>query len=109
VDKLKPAEHSVIPDRIEAGTLLIAGAITGGEVTVSHCQPTDLDSLTAKMIESGFKVTSDKNSLTVHKTARWKGVDITTAPHPAFPTDLQAQFMVLMTQAQGTSVITETV
>jgi UDP-N-acetylglucosamine 1-carboxyvinyltransferase len=109
VNKLQAAEHDVIPDRIEAGTLLIAGAITGGEVTVQKCQPADLDALTAKMIEAGFKISVDKTALTVHKCAGWKGVDITTSPHPAFPTDLQAQFMALMIQAQGTSVITETV
>lgn len=109
VEKLKPAEHNVIPDRIEAGTLLIAGAITGGEVTVKNCQPDDLDALTAKMRESGFKISSDKTSVTVHKCSGWNGVDITTSPHPAFPTDLQAQFMSLMTQAQGTSVISEMV
>lgn len=109
VNQLRAAEHNVIPDRIEAGTLLIAGAITGGEVTVTHCQPEDLDSLTAKLTESGFKISVDKTAMTVHKCSGWKGVDITTSPHPAFPTDLQAQFMTLMTQAHGTSVITETV
>lgn len=109
VDKLKAAEHSVIPDRIEAGTLLIAGAITGGEVTVTKCAPADLEALISKMRESGFKITTSGDSVTVHRTNSWRGVDITTAPHPAFPTDLQAQFMSLMTQAEGTSVITETV
>lgn len=109
VERLKPAEHSVIPDRIEAGTLLLAGAITGGEVTVDKCQPQDLDALSAKLQESGFKVTVENSALTVHKCNGWRGVDITTSPHPAFPTDLQAQFMSLMTQAHGTSVITETV
>lgn len=109
VEKLHAAEHAVIPDRIEAGTLLIAGAITGGEVTVKDCEPSDLDALIAKMRESGFKITTEKSSMTVHKTRSWKGVDITTAPHPAFPTDLQAQFMALMVAAEGTSVITETV
>ena len=109
VAKLKPSEHTVIPDRIEAGTLLIAGAITGGEVTVKDCHPADLEALLAKMREAGFKISETENSVTVHKCASWKGVDITTSPHPAFPTDLQAQFMVLMTQAQGTSVITENV
>lgn len=109
VEKLRAAEHDVIPDRIEAGTLLIAGAITGGEVTVDKCEPRDLDALTARMQESGFKISSDKNSVTVHKCKEWKGVDITTSPHPGFPTDLQAQFMALMTQASGTSVFTETV
>lgn len=109
VAKLKPAEHTVIPDRIEAGTLVIAGAITGGEVTVTRCQSEDLEALISKLRESGFKVTSDATSITVHPTQEWKGVDITTAPHPAFPTDIQAQFMALMTVATGTSVISETV
>jgi UDP-N-acetylglucosamine 1-carboxyvinyltransferase len=108
-DKLKPAEHTVIPDRIEAGTLMIAGAITGGEVTVTKCAPADLDPLISKMRESGFKITTSGDSVTVHRCKNWQGVDITTAPHPAFPTDLQAQFMALMVQADGTSVITETV
>jgi UDP-N-acetylglucosamine 1-carboxyvinyltransferase len=109
VERLLPAVHKVIPDRIEAGTLLIAGAITGGEVTVTNCAPEDLDALVAKMREAGFKVSSEGMAVTVHATKDWKGVDITTAPHPAFPTDIQAQFMALMTVASGTSVITETV
>lgn len=109
VDKLRAAEHSVIPDRIEAGTLLIAGAITGGEVTVTKCQPEDLEALIARMRDAGFKISSEGTSMTVHPCSSWKGIDISTSPHPAFPTDLQAQFMALMTQAHGTSVITETV
>jgi UDP-N-acetylglucosamine 1-carboxyvinyltransferase len=109
VDQLTPAEHVVIPDRIEAGTLLIAGAITGGEVTVRECRPEHLDALIAKMRESGFTIDVEKNAMTVRECSSWSGVDVTTAPHPAFPTDLQAQFMALMTVAEGTSVITETV
>ena len=109
VDKLKPAEHTVIADRIEAGTLLIAGAITGGEVTVKKCVPTDLDALILKMREMGFTIDTEATSMTVRKCKSWKGVDITTAPHPAFPTDLQAQFMALACIAEGTSVISETV
>lgn len=109
VSSLKPAKHEVIPDRIEAGTLLIAGAISGGEVTVERCRPQDLDALISKMRESGFKITAKADSMTVHAGADCQGVDVTTAPHPAFPTDLQAQFMALMTQANGTSVISETV
>lgn len=109
VSSLKPAEHEIISDRIEAGTLLIAGAITGGEVTVKKCRPDHLPALIEKMREAGFKITHDKTSMTVHKCASWRGVDVTTAPHPAFATDLQAQFMALMTQAEGTSVITETI
>jgi UDP-N-acetylglucosamine 1-carboxyvinyltransferase len=109
VDQLSPAEHSVIPDRIEAGTLLIAGAITNGEVTVTDCVPEHLDALVLKMKDSGFSLDVGKSSVTVRPARSWRGTDVTTAPHPAFPTDLQAQFMALMTIAEGTSVITETV
>lgn len=109
VDKLKPSEHTVVADRIEAGTLLLAGAITGGEVTVKSCVPEHLDALILKLREAGFTVDTEKNLMTVRKCKGWKGVDVTTAPHPAFPTDLQAQFMALTTIAEGTSVITETV
>ncbi|MBY0452726.1 MAG: UDP-N-acetylglucosamine 1-carboxyvinyltransferase, partial [Bdellovibrionaceae bacterium] len=97
------------PDRIEAGTLLIAGAITGGEVEVTRCQPRDLEALIIKMRESGFNITTTENTMKVHPATSWEAVDLTTAPHPLFPTDLQAQFMALMTVAKGTSVITETV
>ena len=109
VDKLTPAEHTVVADRIEAGTLLLAGAITGGEVTVKDCVPEHLDALILKMREAGFKIDMEKTAMTVHRCKGWKGVDVTTAPHPAFPTDLQAQFMALTPIAEGTSVITETV
>lgn len=109
VDKLSPAEHKIIPDRIEAGTLLIAGAITGGQVTVKDCQSVDLQALIDKMRESGFKLSVEKESITVSETKSWIGVDVNTSPHPGFPTDLQAQFMALMTQAEGTSVITESI
>ena len=109
VEKLKPAEHSIMADRIEAGTLLIAGAITQGEVTVTKCVPAHLESLIIKMRESGFKIETTKDTMTVFKAKSWQAVDITTAPHPLFATDLQAQFMALMTVASGTSVISETV
>lgn len=109
VEKLKPAEHSIMADRIEAGTLLIAGAITKGEVTVEKCSPSHLEALILKMRESGFKIDTTATTMTVHKAQSWKAVDITTAPHPLFPTDLQAQFMALMSVANGTSVISETI
>ncbi|AHI04570.1 UDP-N-acetylglucosamine enolpyruvyl transferase [Bdellovibrio bacteriovorus W] len=109
VEKLTPAEHSIMPDRIEAGTLLIAGAITKGQVTVKKCVPDHLEALILKMKESGFKIEVGTDSLTIFPAQTWDAVDITTAPHPLFPTDLQAQFMALMTVANGTSVITETV
>jgi UDP-N-acetylglucosamine 1-carboxyvinyltransferase len=109
VEKLKPAEHKVISDRIEAGTLLIAGALGGDEVTIKECDPYHIESLIYKMKESGLKLEYGSNYVTVFKNNGWKGVDITTAPHPGFPTDLQAQFMTLMTQAEGTSLITENI
>jgi len=107
VDELKPANHSVIPDRIEAGTLLIAGAITGGDVTVTHCVPGDLDALINKLTDCGFDIETGSNWVRVRPCSHWRSTDVDTAPHPGFPTDLQAQFMALMTQADGTSVITE--
>lgn len=109
VEKLHPAEHVIMPDRIEAGTLLIAGAITGGEVTVSSCSPLLYESLIFKMQEAGFNISMTNDSATVHPCKSWKAVDVTTAPFPLFPTDLQAQYMSLMAIAEGTSVITETV
>ena len=107
VDELRPARHAIVADRIEAGTLLIAGAITGGAVTVEDCVPEHLEALTDKMQECGFEITTGETSISVAECDGWTGTDITTSPYPGFPTDLQAQFMALMTQAQGTSVITE--
>jgi len=107
VDELKPVKHSVIPDRIEAGTLLLAGAITGGDVKVVNCVPKDLDSLIMKLGDCGFEIETGADWVRVKPCQNWQSVDVDTAPHPGFPTDLQAQFMALMTQANGTSVITE--
>jgi UDP-N-acetylglucosamine 1-carboxyvinyltransferase len=107
VDELNPAEHRVIPDRIEAGTLLLAGAITGGDVKVLDCVPEDLDSLINKLVDCGFDIEIGGDWVRVKRCDQWRAVDVDTAPHPGFPTDLQAQFMALMTQATGTSVITE--
>lgn len=109
VSKLSPAEHTTCPDRIEAGTLLIAGAISGGEVTTTHVDPQYLEAFISKLREAGFKIDTGANTITIRKLKSWKAVDITTAPHPLFATDLQAQFMALMTLAHGTSVISETV
>ena len=107
VDELVPSKHRIVADRIEAGTLLIAGAITGGCVTVNQCVPSHLQSLIDKMRECGFSIHTDDKSVSVDAADEWIGTDVATAPYPAFPTDLQAQFMVLMTQANGTSVVTE--
>ena len=107
VDELQPGKHTIVADRIEAGTLLIAGAITGGEVTVEDCVPAHLEAVTDKLQECGFPITAGPTSITVGKCDGWTAADVSTSPYRGFPTDLQAQFMALMTQAQGTSVITE--
>jgi UDP-N-acetylglucosamine 1-carboxyvinyltransferase len=107
VDELRPSTHRVIPDRIEAGTLLIAGAITGGDVKVKNCVAADLDSLIQKLVDCGFSIETGSDWVRVRPCDQWIAVDVDTAPHPGFPTDLQAQFMALMTQASGTSVVTE--
>ena len=83
--------------------------MTSGDVEVTNCQPHDLDALILKLRESGFRIEATASTLRVFSAKTWEAVDITTAPHPLFPTDLQAQFMALMTIANGTSVITETV
>ncbi len=109
VEKLHAAEHTIMPDRIEAGTLLIAGGITGGQVTVRKMVPEHIESLIHKMRDAGFKITTENDSATIYPTKNWRAVDVTTNPYPLFPTDLQAQYMALMSIAEGTSVITETV
>lgn len=109
VSSLKPAQHEIMPDRIEVGTLLIAGAITKGDVKVTGCEPRHLEALLLKLQESGFQIETGPDWIRLKGASSWEAVDITTAPHPLFPTDLQAQFMALMTLAHGTSVITETV
>ncbi|MCC6276976.1 MAG: UDP-N-acetylglucosamine 1-carboxyvinyltransferase [Oligoflexia bacterium] len=112
VSQLKASSFDIMPDRIEAGTLLIAGAITGGEVTVEGFNPVLIDALIQKMIESGFKIQTlhgKTQGVKVSSPKIWTGIDITTAPYPGFATDLQAQFMALMCVAQGTSIITETI
>ena len=103
-------EHTIIPDRIEAGTFLIGGALTRGDLTVRGCVPEHLRALIAKLQQCGVEVTElAPDTLRVRVTGRLKNVDITTEEHPGFATDLQAQFMALMTIASGASVIRETV
>lgn len=113
VDELSPANCSVIPDRIEAGTYLLALVATGGSGTVTHCRPEHLPSLLEKLRMAGVDVTETVDSITVSWTGEGdktlKGVDIKTMPYPGYPTDLQAQFMALMTQSNGSSVINETI
>lgn len=108
VDKLGGAEHTIIADRIEAGTFLIAGAITRGDLAVTGCVPEHLRALILKMQQAGAEVTeAAPDTLRVRVSGRLKNTDITTEEHPGFATDLQAQFMALMTQAEGISFITE--
>ena len=109
VKALRGADHDVIPDRIEAGTYLAAGAITGGDVSVEDCRPQHLEAVTAKLREAGAEVVEGKESVRLRAPARLKSVDVRTYPYPGFATDMQAQMMALMCVAQGTSVITEAV
>jgi UDP-N-acetylglucosamine 1-carboxyvinyltransferase len=110
VEKLHSAEHSVIPDRIETGTYLVAGAITGGKIRVRDTDPVLVESVLEKLREAGAKVDVDGTNIDIDMQGkRPKSVQIRTAPYPAFPTDMQAQFVVLNTVAEGTGVVTETV
>ncbi len=108
VNKLCGCTHKVIPDRIEAGTFLIAAAATSSSITISPVIPNHLEAVTNKLEESGSKITIKGNSITI-KGKQIKGVDIETAPFPGFPTDLQAPFTTLMAMANGESKITETI
>jgi UDP-N-acetylglucosamine 1-carboxyvinyltransferase len=110
VDRLHGASHTIIPDRIEAGTFLVAGAITRGDLLVKGCAPDHLRALIARLNQSGADVVETApGELRVRAKAKLKSVDVTTEEHPGFATDLQAQFMALMTQAEGISIITETI
>lgn len=109
VRSLNPAEHQVIPDRIEAGTYMIAAAITGGDVTVTNIIPEHLRALTAKLQETGAQVEMGDDYVRVRGTERIQAGDLKTMPYPGFPTDLQPQMMALLSLAEGTSVITETI
>jgi UDP-N-acetylglucosamine 1-carboxyvinyltransferase len=109
VAKLHGARHRINPDRIEAGTYLMAGAITGGDLNVDCCNPEHLGSLLGKLEEMGVKLEIGKENVRVHSGGALKAADITTEEYPGFPTDMQAQFMALATQAEGTSIITENI
>lgn len=110
VEKLGGAEHTIIPDRIEAGTFAIAGAITGGDVTITGCRPEHLQALVSKLQQAGADVTQPSpGALRVRGNGRLRAADMTTEEYPGFATDLQAQYMALMTQAEGTSVILENI
>ena len=109
VEELQPIEHAVIPDRIEAGTLLVAAALTRGDVLVRDCLPEHLDGVIAKLRASGVEISVEGDGIRVRSKGELKPADISTQPFPGFPTDMQAQFMVLMTRARGQSVLSETI
>ncbi len=107
VDELSPIEHSIIPDRIEAGTFAVAAALTRGDVLLEGARPEHLDAVIAKLRTAGVQVAAEDGGLRVRGTGEINAVDIVTQPHPGFPTDMQAQMMVLACVAKGQSVIKE--
>lgn len=109
VDKLHGAKHRIIPDRIEAGTFVIAGALTGGNLVVSNCEPRHLGAVLQKLQECGVKLNITADSVQVLSDGALAAADVSTEEFPGFPTDMQAQYMALATQANGTSVITENI
>src|SRR6202795_1825806 len=110
VENLHGTEHTVIPDRIEAGTFLVAGAITDGDLTLTNCAPEHLASIIAKLEQTGVRIeATDKTTLRVRGAKKLIAADVTTEEYPGFATDMQAQYMALATQAEGASVITETI
>ena len=109
VRKLGGASHEIIPDRIEAGTFLVAGALTQGDILLAGTEPAHLESVTEKLRIAGAAIEIDRDRMRIQGSAEIHPQDITTSPYPGFPTDMQAQFMVLMTQAEGMSIITETI
>jgi UDP-N-acetylglucosamine 1-carboxyvinyltransferase len=109
VDSLRGAEIDVIADRIEAGTYLLAVGATGGEATITNCNPAHLPSLLEKLKTAGLSIEEGRNSIHVSRSGPIRSVDIKTMPYPGFPTDLQAQTMAMMSIADGLSVITETI
>ncbi len=109
VEELGGASHRVIPDRIETGTLLAACAVTGGDVEVRDCAPGDLRPVIEKLRQAGVRIEEGPDNLRVRAPRELHASNITTLPHPGFPTDMQAQYMVVMTQARGVSAITESI
>lgn len=109
VPNLKGASHKIMFDRIEAGTYMVAAAMTGGEITCQNVDPSKMESILQKLLESGAEITTKKNSITVRSNKKLNAVNINTAPYPGFPTDMQAQFMALNTFSNGVGEITETI
>ena len=109
VEKLHGARHRIIPDRIEAGTFIVAAALTGGDLTVTGCDPQHLGALLSKLEECGVTATAGPDSVRVATSGPLKSADVVTEEYPGFPTDMQAQYMALATQSEGTSLITENI
>ncbi|MCA9657562.1 MAG: UDP-N-acetylglucosamine 1-carboxyvinyltransferase [Myxococcales bacterium] len=109
VDRLSGIDHAILPDRIEAGTFMVGAAITGGDVTLRHAPVDDLHAVIAKMEEAGVLFDVTPEGLRVRGPDELRPIDVTTRPHPGFPTDMQAQIMVLATAARGQSLVTETI
>jgi UDP-N-acetylglucosamine 1-carboxyvinyltransferase len=109
VECLTGAQHHIVCDRIEAGTYMVAAAMTGGEVTLKNARADLLEAVIEKLREAGVQISTDANSITVKSNGQLKAVNIRTAPHPAFPTDMQAQFMAMNTMAEGVSTVVETI
>jgi UDP-N-acetylglucosamine 1-carboxyvinyltransferase len=109
VNKLKGAKHRIIPDRIEAGTFIIAAALTGGDVTVKNCDPRHLGALLQKLEDCGVETVTEPDSVRIRGGQKLVAADMSTEEYPGFPTDMQAQYMTLATQAEGTSVVVENI
>ena len=109
VQSLNGAKHEIMFDRIEAGTYMVAAAMTRGEITCQNVDPSKMESILQKLLESGAEITTKKNSITVRSNKKLNAVNITTAPYPGFPTDMQAQFMALNTFSNGVGEITENI
>jgi UDP-N-acetylglucosamine 1-carboxyvinyltransferase len=109
VSKLHGAKHRIIPDRIEAGTFIIAGALTGGDLNIAGCDPTHLAAILQKLAEAGVKTAIKADSVRVMGDQPIAAADMNTEEYPGFPTDMQAQYMALATQAEGTSVVRENI
>ena len=109
VDYLHKSFHEVIPDRIEAGTYLIIGALLGENLTIKNLIPSHIESLTSKLIEAGVEMNIKEDSITIEKTGKYKAVSIKTLPYPGFPTDLQQPLIPLLTQCHGISTVEETI
>ncbi len=109
VPSLSPAKTTVIADRIEAGTILVAGVLTRGDILLQNCNPEHMGTVLHKLQQAGAMITHDDNSIHVRANGGIRSVNVKTLPYPGFPTDMQAQFMVLMTAARGQAIITETI